>query len=78
MQLIGECFGVVVAPLVFQLYYHGGYRLGEVGSTYTVPFATADLGAAVVALSGGSALPKNCLWISAIFFFVGIGISLFR
>ncbi|DBB04564.1 TPA: hypothetical protein ACH3X1_012644 [Trebouxia sp. C0004] len=74
-QLIGECVGLVMAPVIFYyLYYQSnlwhpetdmqpaitsGIPLGSANSQYAVPQAYVNLAAAIVATEGS---PENHLW----------------
>ncbi|KAL0033062.1 hypothetical protein WJX79_000741 [Trebouxia sp. C0005] len=82
-QLIGECVGLVMAPVIFYyLYYQpaisSGIPLGSAESQYAVPQAYVNLAAAIVSTEGIRNLPRHCFAIAGVFFFVCFFLPMFR
>eukprot|EP00891_Asterochloris_glomerata_P000192 jgi/Astpho2/192/Aster-08426 len=76
-QLLGECAGVIIAPMCFYL-YNSAFKLGVPGTEWAAPFATLNRAVAVVAVEGLGHLPKNCLALCAGFFFAAILMAVAR
>ena len=74
-QVIGTAMGCVVSPCVFWLFYKAFPDLGESGSEYQAPYASVYRSIAVLGVEGFSSLPKHCLVLCCIFFFVAMAIN---
>ncbi|KAJ8444193.1 hypothetical protein Cgig2_031013 [Carnegiea gigantea] len=74
-QVIGTAMGCVISPCVFWLFYKAFPDLGESGSEYQAPYASVYRSIAVLGVEGFSSLPKHCLVLCCIFFFVAMAIN---
>ncbi|KAF6157774.1 hypothetical protein GIB67_017304 [Kingdonia uniflora] len=75
-QVFGTFMGCILSPLVFYLFFYKAFpTLGEEGSSYPAPYGLIYRGIALIGTEGTSALPENCLLISAVFFAVAIALD---
>ncbi|KAI3922877.1 hypothetical protein MKW98_007008 [Papaver atlanticum] len=78
-QIIGTVLGVILSPLVFWFFFYKAYPdLGHPETAYPAPFGALYRGIALIAIEGTSALPKNCLKLSILFFFVAVALNLLK
>ncbi|KAI3965747.1 hypothetical protein MKX01_010704 [Papaver californicum] len=78
-QIIGTLIGVILSPLVFWFFFYKAYPdLGQPESAYPAPFGALYRGIALIAIEGTSALPKNCLKLSIVFFFFAVALNLLK
>uniref|UniRef100_A0ACD5VFK3 Uncharacterized protein n=1 Tax=Avena sativa TaxID=4498 RepID=A0ACD5VFK3_AVESA len=70
-QAIGTSLGCLINPLVFLCFekFVGKGHLGEVGSAFSAPLATAYRGLAVLSVEGVKILPKHSMMFCIAFFF---------
>ncbi|KQK03501.1 hypothetical protein BRADI_2g08267v3 [Brachypodium distachyon] len=71
-QAIGTLLGCLINPLVFMSFQKlvGKEHLGEAGSVFSAPLATAYRGLAVLSVEGIKILPKHSTKFCVAFFFV--------
>lgn len=74
-QVIGTAMGCFISPCVFWLFYKAFPDLGESNSQYQAPYASVYRSIAILGVEGFSSLPKHCLTLCCIFFFVAIAIN---
>jgi OPT family oligopeptide transporter len=70
-QAIGTSLGCLINPLVFLCFekFVGKDHLGEAGSVFSAPLATAYRGLAVLSVEGIKILPKHSMMFCIAFFF---------
>lgn len=74
-QVLGTAMGCLITPLVFWFFYKA-YRLGDPDGSYPAPFGLVYRGIALLGVEGFSSLPKNCLKLAILFFFLSILINI--
>lgn len=72
-QVIGTAIGCIQSPLVFWFFYKA-YPIGDPNGSYPAPFGQTYRGMALLGAEGFSSLPKNCLTLAVVFFFISVGI----
>ena len=77
-QVVGTAMGCVISPCVFWLFYKAFDDIGQPESAYPAPYATVYRNMALLAVEGVSSLPKNCLYLSYLFFAAAIVLNLIR
>ncbi|KAK4766149.1 hypothetical protein SAY87_007791 [Trapa incisa] len=76
-QFLGTAFGCIMSPLVFWFFYKA-YPVGDPDGSYPAPYSLMYRGIALFGVEGISSLPKHCLTLSIVFFFLAIAINLLR
>ncbi|XP_028796861.1 probable metal-nicotianamine transporter YSL7 [Neltuma alba] len=74
-QVIGTAMGCFATPLVFWFFYKA-YTIGDPDGSYPAPFGQVYRGISLLGVEGFSSLPKNCLKLAIIFFFLAILINI--
>ncbi|KAF7808179.1 putative metal-nicotianamine transporter YSL7 [Senna tora] len=74
-QVLGTAMGCVITPLVFWFFYKA-YSIGDPDGSYPAPFGLVYRGISLLGVEGFSSLPKNCLKLAIIFFFLAILINI--
>jgi len=76
-QVLGTATGCIVSPLMFW-FFHKAYTLGDPQGAYPAPYGEVYRGMALLGAKGFSSLPKHCLRLSIIFFFLAVCINIVR
>lgn len=76
-QVIGTVMGCIIGPSVFWIFYNA-YPIGDLNSEYPAPYARVYRGIAILGVDGFSALPKNCVNLCLVFFFLAFAVSATR
>lgn len=74
-QVLGTAMGCVITPLVFWFFYKA-YTIGDPYGSYPAPFGQVYRGISLLGVEGFSSLPKNCLKLAIIFFFLAFLINI--
>ncbi|KAK1296716.1 putative metal-nicotianamine transporter YSL12 [Acorus calamus] len=73
-QVVGTAFGCIIGPLVFWVFFKA-FPLGKTGSSYHAPYAALYRGIALLGIEGLSSLPKHCVHLCTLFFFLPIALN---
>ncbi|KAF7808643.1 putative metal-nicotianamine transporter YSL7 [Senna tora] len=73
-QILGTAMGCVITPPVFWFFYKA-YTIGDPDGSYPAPFGQVYRGISLLGVEGFSSLPKNCLELAILFFFLAILIN---
>ncbi|KAK1321605.1 putative metal-nicotianamine transporter YSL7 [Acorus calamus] len=73
-QVVGTAFGCIIGPLVFWVFFKA-FPLGKTGSNYHAPYAALYRGIALLGIEGLSSLPKHCVQLCILFFFLPIALN---
>ncbi|KAK7407777.1 hypothetical protein VNO78_09852 [Psophocarpus tetragonolobus] len=76
-QVLGTATGCIVSPLMFW-FFHKAYTLGDPEGSYPAPYGEVYRGMALLGAKGFSSLPKHCLQLAIIFFFLAVLINIVR
>ncbi|BAT98752.1 hypothetical protein LR48_Vigan06g139600 [Vigna angularis] len=76
-QVLGTATGCLVSPLMFW-FFHKAYKLGDPQGSYPAPYGEVYRGMALLGAKGFSSLPKHCLQLAIIFFFLAVFINIVR
>ncbi|QCD89225.1 Oligopeptide transporter [Vigna unguiculata] len=76
-QVLGTATGCLVSPLMFW-FFHKAYTLGDPQGSYPAPYGEVYRGMALLGAKGFSSLPKHCLQLAIIFFFLAVFINIVR
>ncbi|KAL6633873.1 hypothetical protein ACP70R_026544 [Stipagrostis hirtigluma subsp. patula] len=76
-QVVGTAMGCIIAPLTFLLFYKA-FDIGNPDGYWKAPYALIYRNMAILGVEGFSALPKNCLGLSAGFFAFAVLINIMR
>ncbi|CAJ1932931.1 unnamed protein product [Sphenostylis stenocarpa] len=76
-QVLGTATGCLVSPLMFW-FFHKAYTLGDPQGSYPAPYGEVYRGMALLGAKGFSSLPKHCLQLAIVFFFLAVFINIVR
>ncbi|KAK7273712.1 hypothetical protein RIF29_14772 [Crotalaria pallida] len=74
-QVLGTAMGCLITPLIFW-FFHEAYTIGDPEGAYPAPYAQVYRGIALLGAEGVSSLPKHCLKIAIIIFFIAMLINI--
>ncbi|XP_047321199.1 probable metal-nicotianamine transporter YSL7 [Impatiens glandulifera] len=76
-QVIGTAMGCVLTPLVFW-FFNKTYAIGDPDGSYPAPYGLMYRGIAILGSDGFSSLPKHCMTICIVVFFLAIAVNVLR